>query len=130
MKMYVMGNSGWNLRGDKYGKIYFWQVLEFVMDAEFFNDGGISKLKRLNGLRYLRIAADTGIATIMIFVLFIGGTRALMRWGTIRRRCLITCCNFTLHGMSTFMHAIDRNSQNYHEEKQGKEFWKHYISHS
>jgi len=47
----------------------------------------------------------------------------MSRRGIIRIQTVIICsCHRALHGMTVFMHAVDRNSQHDHEEKFSKEF--------
>ena len=68
-------------------------------------------------------AVAASITAIVIFVLFEWSTGTLMRHGNFRMRTLIvSCCHVALHGMSAFMHTIDRDGQHDYEEKSGKEF--------
>lgn len=85
-------------------------------------DGIIAEFKRLDSKRRMAGAVDAGIAAIRIFMLFMRGTRALVRCGNFRSRGLIICCShMALHGISPFVHAIHRDGQHDHEEGLGKE---------
>ena len=85
---------------------------EWVRRSQINNDGDVTELKLLKGERRMTSAVDTGIATITIFMFFVRGTRILVGYGIFRRRSMIACrCHVALHGMSTFVHAIDRDGQ-------------------
>jgi hypothetical protein len=59
---------------------------------------------------------QTGVTTIVVAVLFKGGTRTLVSGGNVRRSGLITFSyHLSLHGVRTFMNAIDCDDQ--HDQK-------------
>jgi hypothetical protein len=110
------------LRGNEFGQVNFGQILEWIRSAQIYNEGVITELKPLHGQRRMANAVVAGVATIIIVVLFERGTGALVRYGYFRmRRSAICFCHRMLHGMGTFMDAIDRDSQHDYEEKSGKE---------
>ncbi len=68
-------------------------------------------------------AVDTGITAIEIFVLLEWTTRALVRSGDFNIQIPIgSRCHVTLHGMGTFVYAIDRHGQHDQKDQSGKEF--------
>ena len=110
------------MRGDKFGKIDFGQMLERVRRVQIQYDGIIAEFKRLHSKRRMAGAVDAGVAAIRILVLFMRGARTVVRVGNFRSRDLIvSCCHMVLHGMGAFMHAIDRDGQHDQEENPGKE---------
>ncbi len=107
------------LRGDKQGKIDFGQMLEWFRHAQIHYDGVIAELKRLNGQGSMAGAVDTGITTIIIGVLFKGAARTRVKCGKDLSICR---CRTALHGMSAFVHAMDRDGQHDDEDDPGDEF--------
>lgn len=110
------GVSGVVLRGNKLGEKDFGEMLEWVRRAQVQNHGVIPELKLLNGQRRMTGAVRAGVAAIVIIVLFMGGTRALVRCGHFNVRCSVACRQMTLHGMSAIMHTIDRETQRHDQE--------------
>src|SRR5512139_3844833 len=98
-------------------------MCKWIRRAHIYNYGIITKLKLFNGKGCMTSAVDTGVTTITVFVFFERGTRTLVRNGIIRSRSLNACVNnVTLHGVSTYMHAIDRDGQHYCQENHRKKF--------
>ncbi len=82
----------------------------------------VTEFKLLDSQGRMTSAVDTGIATIKILVLFMRRTRTLVRCCDFRKRQLrVRRIDMILHSMSTFMHAIDHNSQHDQEEEPGNE---------
>ena len=124
------GSSGLFLRGDKFGKIYFRQMLEWIRRAQIGNARVITELKRLDGQRCMAGAVAAGIATIMISVLFERCTRTVASCGNFRVRCPFAGGSLVaLHGMGTFMHASDRDGQHDQNENKGIKFKVDKFSH-
>lgn len=88
------------------------------------------EFKLLNDQGRMAGAVEAVVATVIILVLFQGGAWALVGFGNFRRQCLIVCGReVTLHGVRTFMHAIDRDGQHDHQQQPGKELYRDKFSH-
>lgn len=99
-------------------------MLERVKRAQIQYDGVIDELKRLNGQRGMASAVDTGVAAVVIVVLFERGTRTLVKRRDFSMRAPVVCrFHLVLHGMGASMHAIECDGQHDHEDKSGKEFY-------
>lgn len=91
---------------------------------QIHNEWIVAELKRLDGQGRMTSTVAADIATILDIILFMRGAGTVVRCGDIRIRSLVASCgHMILHGMSTLVHAIDREGQHCHEEKQGKEFY-------
>lgn len=111
---------GLYLRGDKLGKIDFWQILEGVGSLKNRNNRWVVvEFNVLGGQRRMTSTVDTGIAAIGNLMLIKGGTRTLVGCGNV----LIICRHhIILHCMNTFVHTINRDGQHDNEDKSGNEF--------
>ena len=70
-----------NVRGNEFGKKYFGQEFERVRYAQINNNGIVIKLILVDEQRRITSAVHACIATIIIFVLLIRGTRTRMGCG-------------------------------------------------
>lgn len=105
-------------------------MLERVGRLQSKNQRVEIKSKLLDDQGSMAGAVEAVVATVIILVLFQGGAWALVRFGNFRRQCLIACSReVTLHGMRTFMHAIDRHGQHDHQQQPGKELYRDKFSH-
>jgi hypothetical protein len=83
----------------------------------------VTEPELLNDQGRMTDAVDAGIATIIFRVMFEGGTGTVVGSGDLHRRCLVTgSCHVILHGMSTLVHAVDRNGKHNCQENQRNKF--------
>jgi hypothetical protein len=106
------GELGSVLRGDELGKKYFGQILERVGPMQVQDRWIIAEeLKLLQG-HWRMTGTVAGIAAIVIFMLFEGRTRALVRHGDFGKRYPAPCRGgMTLPGMSAVKHTTERDGQ-------------------
>lgn len=105
------------MRGNKLREIDFGKTLEWVRYGQIGNAWVVTQLKLLEGQRRMTGAVDTCVTAIIIFALSARGTRLLEKCGNLQRYFLIAYIrHVTLHGTSTSVHAVDRNSL-YNREK-------------
>ncbi len=107
------------MRGNKLREIDFGKTHEWVGYSQVGNNGVITQLKLLAGQRRVTGAVDTCVTAIIIFALSERGTRLLERCGNLQRYFLIADIrHMTLHGTSTSVQAVDRDSLYRHEKNQ------------
>lgn len=80
-------------------------------------------MKRLDGQKGMTSAVYAYITSVMFFVLLKRGTGTVVRCRVYCLQYLVACHrHVTLHGMGTFVHAIDRDGEHGYEEDPREEF--------